>query len=39
MYVRIKKGADKDKWYSKLGNRVVEVEAGLYIHSDGGKVA
>lgn len=38
MYVRIKKGADKDKWYNGLGNQVVEVEAGLYIHSDGGKV-
>ena len=38
MYVRIKKGADKDMWYSKLGNRVVEVEAGLYINSDDGKV-
>ena len=38
MYVRVKKGADKDKWYSKLGTRVVEVEAGLCIHSDDGKV-
>ena len=38
MYVRIKKGTGKDKWYNGLGNQVVEVEAGLYIHSDDGKV-
>jgi hypothetical protein len=35
MYVRIKKGAGKDKWYNGLGNRVIKVEAGVFINSEG----